>query len=265
MRIPRRLGFLAPLAAVVLQVACGGKASTPSSEESSVAEVDFPAAMAHAVCDGLDACCRLAGFADSIAECFDREFEAFATNAEAARLGGAKYDAAAAAACVAMSRERTSACLSSKQASLFVEPCLRAYQGGTVEIGGECTTLWACASPPDEMATCLAGACVGVDFPGDGDSCYVMALCEPGLFCRVNTCRPLVPLGEPCVWGADGDYCEAGATCDHLGTGRCVAAKAAGEPCTSKYECEEYSCLNGHCAVVAPATFAPITPHLCTD
>ncbi len=143
---------------------------------------------------------------------------------------------------------------------------------GLVRGESDACDWWTCADSADGPTACLtqvsaAGTqsrCVVSIIAADGEPCSSstehLAECASGLICSSEGCRPLVPLGEPCVEGAMGDFCEPGATCDFDVTKRCVASRAPGDACSTRSQCEGYSCLQGRCTLVAPATFG-----LCID
>jgi hypothetical protein len=105
----------------------------------------------------------------------------------------------------------------------------------------------ACGAPADTLATyvkdtdyverhrecegfCRSGRCA--DFVGAGGSCSSNVQCGPGAQCLDRTCaaRPLPKAGEPCKGScADDAACVAGT---------CIARKAAGEACSSPFECQ---------------------------
>jgi len=254
-----------------LMASCGGKATVAPPDESRVSEADFCAAMAHAECDGLGSCCRLAGHVDVDPDCYAKVLAATEKQVDAARAAGARYDDEAGARCVAARAEMSTQCLTYKGPADGLDACNQVHRGGNGGVGDACD-WWTCAESAEGPTTCLtqvsaSGAqsrCVVTIVAADGEPCGSsaerFAECASGLICSFEGCRPFVPLGEPCVEGATGDLCEPGATCDFTETKRCVAANAPGEACSSQFECEGYSCVQGRCTLVAPATFG-----LCTE
>jgi hypothetical protein len=104
-----------------------------------------------------------------------------------------------------------------------------------------------CGGPTDTLATYLGqvdyetrhpecdGFCRGgqcTEYIAVGGACSSDKQCAPGTHCASGRCvdGPLPTIGEAC----SGSACADDAVC--VG-GKCVALKAAGEPCTSPFEC----------------------------
>lgn len=231
--------------------ACGARTSL---DQASIAEPDYPDAVAHASCDGIGRCCKLAGYHAAKNGCVAQTRSATASLAAEARQHGAHYDGVAAARCVAQVRRAIEQCLPFKE--IDRSGCGGVYSGGDLPTGSPCTANGQCV-PGDSCYgaggsvgfTCLRHAIVG-----NGEACGWSANeiieCRAGLICRNGTCQPWLPLGTPCPDGAVGDMCAPGAVCDFDGSKTCVPARAVGSACTDATQCEGYACHFGHCQLV---------------
>ncbi len=230
--------------------ACGARSSL---DQASIAEPDYADAVAHAWCDGIDRCCKLAGYRVARAGCVAQVRSATASVAAAARQHGAHYDGAAAARCVAQIRRGIDQCQSYKQ--LDRSGCVGVYSSGNLPTGAVCTTDGEC-SAGDVCRALAPGAytCELYTVAGNGEPCgysaHAAVECAPHLICRNGTCQPWLPLGTPCPDGAQGDLCAPGAVCDFDGSRLCVAARPVGSPCTDRMQCEGYQCDGGRCRLV---------------
>lgn len=83
---------------------------------------------------------------------------------------------------------------------------------------------------PECVGFCRAGRCAA--FVAVGGACSSSKQCGPGHHCVSGRCvdGPLPNIGEAC----SGTSCAVGVCVE----GKCVALKAAGEPCTSPFECQ---------------------------
>lgn len=147
--------------------------------------------------------------------------------------------------------------------------------GGDASVAGVCVPPGrpgdSCDAVPDELATharetddprhpscagfCLRGRCAAL--AAEGGACAGHRECATGLHCVSGRCvaGPPPSLGEPC----DGAACGAGLLCID---GRCARPKAAGESCTSPFECAA-ACVSGTCGMQCrawpPAGYTPPT------
>lgn len=245
----RLVGALA-LAFAASSGACGARTSL---DQASIAEPDYPDALAHASCDGIGRCCRLAGYRVAKNGCVARSRSASAAADDAAKQHGAHYDGVAAARCLAQVRRGIEQCLPFKE--IDRSGCAAVYRDGDLPTGaecttnGECTTGDVCTSPAPGPYTCEP-----YRVTGKGESCgfstHAVVDCAPELICQNGSCQPWLPLGTPCPDGASGDMCARGAVCDFEGSKTCIAARPVGSACTAPTQCEGYACYSGHCRLV---------------
>jgi hypothetical protein len=174
---------------------------------------------------------------------------------------GAEFNPAAAAACLALTKER--GCSLLKDVSARPDACRAVYAGGKRKPGERCRSEWDCAAqgPSGSHGSCLwaqgesQGTCVSARTLQEGERCdsevrNELTSCDPALLCndRSGLCVRRARLGETCLTGVIwGDTCESGAVCDRRGTKRCVKPKAVGEPCEALEECDGLACVAGTC------------------
>ncbi len=148
---------------------------------------------------------------------------AFVAFVEAGRI---RYDAVAAAACVA--RVSAESCAQFDWGGVReADPCLRVFSG-TVLPGGACASYLECLDGFCDFAAPCQGTCVA--HRAAGESCSSPSDCEPQLECVGQTC--VVPSygaeGQPCTGAYTG--CGPGLWCD---AGTCRAQVAAGGSCAT--------------------------------
>jgi hypothetical protein len=96
---------------------------------------------------------------------------------------------------------------------------------------------------------CLRNQTSGPNWPCGGALGGEYANCTAPLVCGEDLlCHAPYSLGEYCS-SLGGDTCELGSVCDISGTNLCRSAVTIGEPCSSKYDCENFACLGGRCRV----------------
>lgn len=247
-----------PLAYVSFAIvfACGGATSSTSSS-APVAESDFPASYAKAVCDLLSKCCNssldMAACKASVAPPAASLFQ--------------KYDPTNGSACIASLGNFASACTAS--AREFATVCGALYVG-TQAIGDPCTGPQDCVGYAAGEAFCSLGIssqtcqptlklgeqCSGLD-PSTGTN--VSAQCSVGLYCATSElCAPRVNLGQPCEQPYSTDNCVAPLRCDPPAM-TCASLAPDGASCIGDSDCIDGYCSNGTCQ----ATIAIATSQMC--
>jgi hypothetical protein len=185
--------------------------------------------------------------------------------------GKGRFDASAAAACLA--EQRAMSCKKSEEDVSLDAPCGRVLVG-TVAVGGACSELEQCAPGTFCNANCSDTCCTGTCAPRStdffkkvGEACMITVsdACEPSAYCKGTdpavmgvcaprlaagqTCQQVPPAADPgclapgydCVDGICAKYAEHGAPCrmgecdDYRdvcdGTKTCVSWAQVGQPC----------------------------------
>ncbi len=206
---------------------CGNGGTAGPDAAVTVPLLRAPSAYAAAYCERVFGCCAAdevpgvfpgaqppvtdpAGCREYIARVFGNEFVSDTQRAEAE--GHARYDGVAMAAC--LDHLRGDACDHLARVfrlTVFPEECL-------------------------PVRIPLAG----VDTACDHDFQCTTGYCEGGAENQTGTCRLMPALGEVCP----DSRCAPGLYCDRTAdpAGRCAALKAAGEPCSSLFECLDFAC-----------------------
>lgn len=111
-------------------------------------------------------------------------------------------------------------------------------------LGGTCTGPGSCLPSLRCSTLITTGTCLEKAGPGEG--CIAWDDCEDGLYCdaRLQRCERLPGPGGDCTFQVSGYRCRAGSACAFSSTSddRCVAQKAAGEPCGYTAECLSNDC-----------------------
>lgn len=223
-----------------------------------VSEEEFPSRLAEVQAREDERCCQRAelpsrGVYDSVFASLEESFSANSIDP----ASGARFDPAAAAACIARREARD--CPTSKQVSIAEDACNFVYKRGERRIGEPCSADWDCAAPAhDARVGCQAysrsdSVCTLYSALGEGADCSDPdpdKQCSWGLWCDPERSKCVRParLGEPCLTGPSlGDTCERGAVCDRRNTKRCVKPKTVGAACSELEECEWLACVDGSC------------------
>lgn len=240
---------------LVLVGACSSRGASTSATEA-IAQADFPAAYAHAICDGYGNCCKIAGRKLDVDACVAKVRESIAATADALLSEGRKFDPEAAARCVAVVKAVVPACYtSSKQEARVASACLAAFTLDAHAAPGEpCSFDNDCAPSADGEVRCvgttafvdggvvsssicqvLAKPYAGVpcEYTFNGSAAPVVGKCsygeDPQFTCdpQTNTCVQRRPVGSSCFRGSD--QCVGDAFCSPNGV--CVSRLRAGDPC----------------------------------
>jgi len=251
--------------ASVLFVGCGSKTESPAP---TVALEQLPEQLADAVCDHIGPCCQAVQIPFDAPSCKQTAITRVNKDIVDTKTANIRYDAAAAARCVALYAAAVQGCQRLDNAEL-VSACSATFVG-TLPPGALCTQRGECAPGPggerpicksdigDASSVCalednsitakLGGACSGSCYGPDDSVCSFLAgdpatnsstvcFASQGLYCSAaQTCQPLVPLGSSCR----SEACVAGAFCE---SGTCVAARTTG-PCQSIVACAAPSYCN---------------------
>lgn len=239
------------LPSLAMLISCGGATSLASVDNSTasatpVAESDFAASYAQAMCDLLNKCC-ITDFNVS-AGCGPQ-------GAPTGTYVYRKYDPAQGGACIAAIRSFAPTCLATQSK---VAPCLALYVG-TLAIGAPCQASEDCSGYSTGDAYCYS------DFPFSSASCqptakagepclgnYVSRVsgarkCGAGLYCGESTqCTPLAGLGQACDPAYLSSSCEPSLRCDRASP-KCTSKATAGASCTVNSDCIDGKCTNGAC------------------
>lgn len=235
----------------------------------AIEEARYEEALSHAQADADTRCCERLGLSLSGSG-------GWVLLPVPARASGARFQAAAAAACVAETARQE--CGLAKDAFTAPEACAHAYAHGRRKRGERCFVAWECADAdaPDSYTSCSAslgvegvwheGVCHEVRLAKEGEDCSPADLpdraeCDWPLICDLeqNVCVQRPGLGEACLTGPVwGDTCGQGAVCDRKQSKRCVSPRAIGEPCRELEECENLACVDGTCRdpLLTPAVCA---------
>jgi len=236
-------------------IGCGGATSLASVDNSKVsatpvAELDFAASYADAMCYLLNKCCTT-------------EFNVSAGCSPQGAPTGAylyrKYDPAQGGECIAAIRGFAATCSATQ---IKLEPCLTLYDG-TLPIGAPCQASEDCAGCSTSDAYCYSS-----DWPSTSASCqptakagepclglYVNRVsgaiakeCGAGLYCGQSLqCTPLAGLGQACDPAYLSNSCVPSLRCD-LASLKCTTSKApAGASCTMDPDCIDGNCRVGVC------------------
>lgn len=225
--------------------ACG--ISTHSSSGVGIALADYRDRITSAECAPLVAC---GAYPDQPTCAADRPFYGDWTKVlEDVNAGTVRYDAVAAAACIAFI-EANLTCSADGPPGVVTPPSCSVTFIGTLALGAACFENLACLSGTCHVAGCAAGAacCAGrcapsPTIPPGGDCSASPVNCEPGSFCLMDpqsgseTCAPQLPAGQPCTGY---DQCASGYQCvSDPGTGMqtCGPLPALGQACTGSPFC----------------------------
>jgi hypothetical protein len=238
-----------------LIVGCSAQSYEPPDAAAgpypTVLESDFRRELSRAQVSQLDRCCERIGMTTT--------FEVSDGMPLTAAGSGARYDPAAAAACVA---ERSALpCRLAKEPAPRIVACTEVYHGGQLQPGEECALDWDCAQREAEPIACVAmfeaGRVHRVCRPAtepivEGDPCAPESAaafrCEPPLICNDADVCVMPKLGDPCVVGAQfADTCPTGLVCDRSNTQRCIEPVPVGGRCDAPEECEGLACRDGVC------------------
>lgn len=213
-----------------------------------IAEADFPASFANAICGGRELC------GCPSANCVSTVTASLMTVAMNAQSKGFDYSPDCAAGWLATLNAHLPTC-SHRSIGCGFSPC-RVYSGHAVN-GAECQhysdvytgdcagTLECGFSEP--TFTCVEGQlpAVQVDDPCfDANIDWFIGECPDGAFCdsgASDKCIPNRVEGDMCVSGRCGGnlYCSV--------DNQCVAQKDVGVACDSLFECATLECTNGVC------------------
>ena len=232
-------------------------------ELDPIPEDEFEAAMARARCAYEDGCCRRVGLPGVIDSC-EQTWRLVLTNDRPSPRSGARYDGAAAAACIDELADFDCRHVKVAEAQ-WPEACGRIYRRGDLQPGEHCSKPgpYECALVGGADAMCWtlgatpdASECVVLEERGEGEAClgqpggHAVRTCAPPLRCDFErrVCTRVPERGEPC--NSDpfgGDTCARRSVCD-AASGRCVAPAALDTPCDPAANlCEAGSCIAGRC------------------
>jgi hypothetical protein len=257
--------YLAGLLVVV--AGCGGK-SVGGASAPPVAEADFGATFAQAMCDTIGTCCSLAGMPSDAQACAGDVSSITGPAAYPYRT----YDPVRGGQCVALVRAIAPSCVvTGSQSDALNHACATAYVGHQAA-GAPCSDDLDCAGGQEGTATCDTAAitpssyqptCRAVQIGGAGARCDTYApvvsgqtgkvydKCMAGLVCGANaTCAPPAGAGQPCAMYLTGG-CAGDNTCVN---GLCGPKKANGALCSSKSECQSGVCIGATCAAGSTVT-----------
>lgn len=206
----------------------------------------FPARLAEALCRALDQCCQAGGFASQgVDACSTRARVDYEQQVAATSALAVRYDALAAARCVAAFGAFVSSC--SYEGRAASDAACRAVFKGTLPVAQPCESDSECVSAGSEAY------CAGSLGPNahscqlaraDGESCLLEG-CAHGSFCDLDTltCAPQRSSGACLQFEA----CDADSAC--APSGLCEPKLAAGQRCQLGLQCTSAICgEDGLCA-----------------
>jgi hypothetical protein len=273
---------LGPLA-IFLGAACSSEAKEEHPDHAA-----FVASFAERYCALATQCCLQLGTESDAATCRSSVASVVGSSAASLSSGRARFDAQAAADCLAQLDAFMASCSPPSERPAVCDRVVRGKlaAGAGCALDSDCepaagTTTFCkaqdlssqgvCVQQPPPVAgmgcdttTCEAdptlycehasGTCAAR--PGDGQVCSLEVPCAPGTSCvgtanGLSVCATDRPIGADCSLGqpcAAGSYCAAGS---------CAAQKGSGEPCSStdSRECSS-ACDGSACEPVEPANVA---------
>jgi hypothetical protein len=271
----------AAIAGLWIAMACSAAAdgNDAGPPRSKLAE-----SVARIYCDSLSDCCKGEEPPLDAARCLQTETDGLEQRLKRVVESAAiKYDAAAAARCLAQVEARATC---GDGVFETFERCSGIFIGTVEELEGPCQLSaeckqvegkrTTCQAPPGEPSFCLSetvyeashsiegGGCsrncsnpeTCSAEPGTNDVCFQ----SDGRFCTghlpFGTCQPQSALGQACDF-IDMAPCLAGTFCDGASS-TCVAARAAGEACTY-----DAACQSGKCTVAQVCSATRLDPAVC--
>lgn len=267
-----RKAHIALVFAAFTSAACSdshrGGSPTDSMNEPIESEAAYVQARAEVELSRTERCCKEAGARAVDGEFIDAILGGLRENKPSPE-SGARYDAQAAADCLAEIADWP--CHNPKEPFAIVadSACGRVYQRGDRAIGESCESYLECAKNDGAETTCTVSevtrdgilrACKLLEHAGEGEPCAsqnprVTFECEWPLLCHESAgiCVARAERGEQCLTGpAWGDTCALGSVCDRLDTATCIEPIPEGEPCDDGELCESLACAGGLCR---PAIF----------
>jgi hypothetical protein len=246
--------------------ACGCVPACGEADPKPIPQKDFISTLAKVVCDSVRPCCERQEIEFDAAGCQARNEALYAQTLPTANV---KYDAQAAADCLALFRE-VAECGSAEDDVPGSDVCERIFVG-QLQPGEPCQSSFECASTgaaegscnavDDEPAACEQNerhsvvhgklgqacdrTCSRASCTSTADEVPVGCYVSEGLFCgRSGSCEKLLAEGAPC---RDFEECEEGSFCDSSGSELCTARRADGDACENSFECESEHCNDGSC------------------